>query len=140
MIKHLNPFKNKNFSYFQILLHYPIPFVETKLMSNNLLKQKHILFMPKATEEESFFKRYKKTLENLYDHSRVYRDLVYLSKVVRMSIYIVIGVSIIIAIFRNSYTTFDDLIYLMTRTIIGRILALLVGFSFIIYGFEKPRK
>jgi hypothetical protein len=131
--------KIKIYPSFPILLHYPIPLVETT-MSNNLLKQKHILFMPKTTEEESFFKKYKKTIENLYEHSRLYRDLVYLSKVVRMSIYIIIGVSIIIALFRNSYTSFDDLIYLMTRTIIGKILALLIAFSFIIYGLEKPRK
>ena len=96
--------------------------------------------MSKITEEESFFKRYRKTLENLYDHSRVYRDLVYLSKVVTMLVYIVTGASIIIAIFKNSYTTFDDLIYLMTRTTIGRILAPLIAFCFIIYGLERPRK
>jgi hypothetical protein len=97
--------------------------------------------MPKPTEEESFFKRYRKTLENLYDHSRIYRDLVYLSKVVTMFVYIVTGASIIIfTLLGKPMTTFDSLIFLMTKTIPGRILALLIAFCFIIYGLERPRK
>jgi hypothetical protein len=97
--------------------------------------------MQKTTEEESAFRRYRRFLENLYDKSRLYRDLVYMSKVVRMSIYIITGVSIIIiALSGKPMATFDDLISLMTRTVYGRVLALLIAFSFIIYGLEKPRK
>jgi hypothetical protein len=58
-----------------------------------------------------------------------------------MLIYIITGSSIIIfALLGKPMTTFDDLIYLMTKTIAGRIIALLIAFCFIIYGLERPRK
>ncbi len=97
--------------------------------------------MPKTTEEETVIKRYKKFIENLYKESRIYRDLVYFSKFMRMFIYIVTGASIFIfVVLGKPMASFEDLIYLMTKTLFGRVLALLIAFSMIIYGLEKPRK
>ncbi|MCX6821881.1 MAG: hypothetical protein NTW30_03830 [Candidatus Aenigmarchaeota archaeon] len=97
--------------------------------------------MQKTTEEETLFKRYKRFIENLYEESRLYRDLVYLSKFIRMFIYIVTGASIFIfVVLGKPMASFEDLIYLMTKTLYGRILALLIAFCFIIYGLERPRK
>jgi len=97
--------------------------------------------MPKTTEEESVIRRYRRFLENLYDESRIYRDLVYLSKVVRMLVYIVTGISIFVFVFSGKpIMTFENLVYVMTKTLSGRVIALLIGFCFIIYGLERPRK
>jgi hypothetical protein len=97
--------------------------------------------MPKSTEEESVFKKYKMLIENLYKESRLYRDLVYLSRFVRMFIYLATGASIFIfVVLGKPMASFEDLINLMTKTIYGRFIALLIAFSLIIYGLEKPRK
>lgn len=92
------------------------------------------------TEEETLFKRYKKFLENLYEESRIYRDLVYLSKIVRMIIYIATGVSIIFVVFFGKpLASLEYLVQWMSKTLIGRIIAVLVALCLIIYGLEKPR-
>jgi len=96
--------------------------------------------MPKTTEEESVFRKYKRFLESMYQESRIYRDLVYLSRIVKMLIYVMTGASIFIfVVLGKPMTSFEDLINLMTKTMYGRILALLIAFSLIIYGLEKPR-
>ena len=97
--------------------------------------------MSKKTEEETAFRRYKKFIENLYEESRLYRDLVLLSRVVKMIIYVAVGVSIIaVVFFGKPMASLESLVYWMSRTIIGRIVALLFGLSLIIYGLEKLRK
>lgn len=92
------------------------------------------------TEEETFFKRYKKFLEDLYEESRIYRDLVYLSRVVKMIIYIATGISIILVVFFGKpMATLEHITHWMSETLLGRIIAILVALSLIIYGLEKPR-
>lgn len=96
--------------------------------------------MPKITEEEKSWRKYKKFLESLYKESRIYRDLVFLSRIIKMFIYIGTGLSIIgLVIFEKPVTSLENLIYWLSGTIIGKIIALFVGLSLIIYGLEKPR-
>jgi len=94
----------------------------------------------KKLDEETLFRRYKHFLENLYKDSRIYRDLVYLSRVVKMVIYVATGASIIaVVFFGKPMASLEYLVDWMSRTIIGRVIALLIALSLIIYGLEKPR-
>lgn len=95
--------------------------------------------MVKLTEEK-LHKRIKKFLEDLFKESRLYRDLVYLSKLVKMLIYLGTGASILIMVFFGKPGgSLDDLLAWMTQTIFGRIIAVFIAFSLIIYGLEKLR-
>jgi len=96
--------------------------------------------MSRLTEEETLFKRFKKTLEGWFKESRLYRDLVYMSKIVKMLIYLGTGISIIIVVFLGRpFASLEDLVNWMSQTIFGRIIALFVAFCLIIYGLEKLR-
>ena len=96
--------------------------------------------MPRLTEEETFFRKVKKTLEDLFKESRLYRDIVYLSKIIKMLIYLGTGISIIIVVFLGKpFASLEDLIHWMSQTFPGRIIALFVAFCLIIYGLEKLR-
>ena len=91
-------------------------------------------------DEQSFFNRVEKTLEKWFKKSRLYRDLVYLSKLVKMLIYLGTGVSILIMVFWGKPVgSLQDLLTWMTQTVFGRIIAVFIAFSLIIYGLEKLR-
>jgi hypothetical protein len=95
----------------------------------------------KIAEEDTLFIKYKNSLEKLYNNCRIYRDLVYLSKFARMILYVFLGVSILAVIFfHGPIGSFEDLIYWLTRTPIGKVIALFFAVSLIIYGIERPRK
>ncbi len=95
--------------------------------------------MSKLTEEK-LHRRIEKFLEDLFKESRLYRDLVYLSKLVKMLIYLGSGISILIMVFLGKpMGSLDDLVNWMSQTIFGRIIAVFIAFSLIIYGLEKLR-
>ena len=90
--------------------------------------------------EEKLHRRVKKFLENLFKESRLYRDLVYLAKLVKMLIYLATGISIIVVVFLGKpFASLEDLVNWMGQTIFGRIIALFIAFCLIIYGLEKLR-
>ena len=96
--------------------------------------------MPRLTEEETIYRRVKKTLEEWFKESRLYRDLVYMAKIVKMLIYFGTGISIIIVVFFGKpMASLEDLVHWMSQTIFGRLIALFIAFSLIIYGLEKLR-
>jgi len=96
-------------------------------------------FMAKLTEEK-LHRRVKKTLEEWFKESRFYRDLVYISKLVKMLIYFGTGISIIVVVFLGkSMTSLNDIVNWMGQTILGRIIAVFIAFSLMIYGLEKLR-
>ena len=91
-------------------------------------------------DEQSFFNRVEKTLEKWFKKSRLYRDLVYLSKIVKMLTYLGSGIMIIVVIFfGRPMASLEDLVNWMSQTIFGRIIAIFIAFSLIIYGLEKLR-
>jgi len=91
-------------------------------------------------DEQSFFNRVEKTLEKWFKKSRLYRDLVYLAKLVKMLIYLGTGVSILIMVFIGKpMGSLEGLLNWMSQTIFGRIIAVFIAFSLIIYGLEKLR-
>jgi len=90
--------------------------------------------------EEKLHRRVKKFLEDLFKESRLYRDLVYLAKLVKMLIYLGTGISIIVVVFLGKpLGSLQDLLIWMSQTIFGRIVAIFIAFSLIIYGLEKLR-
>ena len=96
--------------------------------------------MPRLTEEETIYRRVKKTLENLFKESRLYRDLVYISKLVKMLIYLGTGISIIIVVsLGKPFASLENLVNWMSQTIFGRLIAIFIAFCLIIYGLEKLR-
>jgi len=96
--------------------------------------------MSRLTDEETFFNKVEKTLEKWFKKSRLYRDLVYLSKIVKMLIYLGTGFSIIIVVFLGKpFASLEDLVNWMSQTIFGRLIAIFIAFSLIIYGLEKLR-
>jgi len=95
--------------------------------------------MSKSTEEK-LHRRVKKTLEEWFKKSRLYRNIVYLSKLVKMLIYLGTGLSIIIVVFLGKpMGSLEDLVNWMGQTIFGRIIAIFIAFCLIIYGLEKLR-
>jgi hypothetical protein len=96
--------------------------------------------MSKIDDEKSFFDRIEHTLEKWFKKSRLYRDLVYLAKIVKMLIYLGTGISIIVVVFLGRpMGSLQDLVEWMSQTIPGRIIAVFIAFSLIIYGLEKLR-
>ena len=96
--------------------------------------------MSGLTDEQSFFNRVEKTLEKWFKKSRFYRDLVYLSKIVKMLIYLGTGVSILVMVsIGKPMGSLQDLLNWMSQTIPGRIIAVFIAFSLIVYGLEKLR-
>ena len=96
--------------------------------------------MKKTENEDTYFRRFKRFIERLYQHSRIYRDLVYLSRVVKMLIYFGTGLSIIIVVFLGKpMGSLEDLVNWMSQTFYGRLIALFIAFSLMIYGVEKLR-
>jgi len=110
-------------------------------LNNNLTNKSHIKIDAMAKlAEEKLHRRMKKFLEDLFKESRLYRDLVYLSRIVKMLIYLGTGVSILImASLGKPMGSLQDLLIWMTQTIFGRIIAIFIAFSLIIYGLEKLR-
>ena len=91
-------------------------------------------------DEQSFFNKVEKTLEKWFKKSRLYRDLVYLSKIVKMLTYLGSGIMIIVVAFLGRpMASLEDLVNWMSQTIFGRIIAIFIAFSLIIYGLEKLR-
>jgi len=83
---------------------------------------------------------YKSHLERYYDKHKWYQHLVFLSRVARMILYLFLGISIILFIMNGSkLRTFDNFIYGLVATTIGKIIAIFFGILLIIYGIEKPR-
>jgi len=96
--------------------------------------------MSKIKDEQSFFNKVEKTLETWFKKSRLYRDLVYLAKLVKMLIYLGTGISIIVVVFLGKpMSSLEDLVNWMSQTLVGRIIAVFIAFSLIIYGLEKLR-
>jgi len=88
-----------------------------------------------------FTEKYNRFIERIYENSKLYRDLVFFSRIVKMLIYVLTGASIIIVVlFGQPMASLEDLVSLMTRTLWGKVVALLVGLSLIVYGLEKPRR
>jgi hypothetical protein len=97
-------------------------------------------FCEKKGSEDTYFRRFKRYIENLYDHSRIYRDLVYVSKLVKMLIYFITGLSIIVVVFLGKpMASLEDIVTWMGHTSFGRIIAIFIAFSLMIYGIEKLR-
>jgi len=98
--------------------------------------------MPKKKHrtEEEFAEEYKTFLEKLYERSRIYRNLVFMSRIARMIFYLIFGVSIIFVVLSGKpIVTIERIIYWLSGNTIGKILAVVFGFLLIIYGIEKPR-
>lgn len=98
--------------------------------------------MPKKRKniEDGMVKEYKTFLERLYERSRIYRDLVFMSRVARMIIYLVLGISIIVLVLSGKpLVNIEKIIYWLSGNLIGRIIAIIFGVLLIIYGIEKPR-
>lgn len=96
--------------------------------------------MTRLTEEETIYRRIKNTLEEWFRESRLYRDLVYLAKIVKMLIYFSTGLSIVIVVFSGkTMGSLEDLVNWMSQTFWGRLIALFIAFSLMIYGVEKLR-
>jgi hypothetical protein len=94
----------------------------------------------KAENEDTYFRRFKRFIERLYEHSRIYRDLVYLARIVKMLIYFGTGLSIIIVVFFGKpMGSLEDLVNWMSHTSYGRLIAIFIAFSLMIYGVEKLR-
>ena len=96
--------------------------------------------MERVKNEDTYFGRFKKYIENLYETSRTYRDLVYLSKVIKMMIYFGTGFSIILVIvFGKPMSSFEDIVNWMSQNYFGKLVAILIAFGLMIYGVEKIR-
>ena len=94
-----------------------------------------------VAEEDTIVIKYRKFLEKLYDKCRWYRDLVYMSKFARMILYVFFGISILVVIFSEKpMNSFESLIEWLTRTPLGKMVALFFAVTLIIYGIERPRK
>lgn len=90
--------------------------------------------------EEKLHKRIKKTLEQWFKKSRFYRDLVYVSKLMKMLIYLGTGISILVVVFLGRpMSSLEDLVNWMSQTIFGRVVAIFIALCLIIYGLEKLR-
>ncbi len=96
--------------------------------------------MKKSDSEDTYFERFKRYIENLYEHSRFYRDLVYLSKIIKMMIYFGTGFSIILVIVLGKpMGSLEDLVNWMSQNYFGKFIAVLIAFGLMIYGIEKLR-
>ncbi len=98
--------------------------------------------MPKKKHdiEEEVVEEYKDFLEKLYDRSKIYRNLVFMSRVARMIFYPILGDSIIFVVLSGKpLVTTEKIIYTLSSHPVGKILAVIFGFLLIIYGIEKPR-
>jgi hypothetical protein len=94
----------------------------------------------KTENEDTYFRRFKRYIEHLYEHSRIYRDLVYLSRIVKMLIYFGTGLSIIVVVFFGKpMSSLEDIVTWMGHTYYGRLIAIFIAFSLMIYGIEKLR-
>jgi hypothetical protein len=94
----------------------------------------------KKGNEDTYFRRFKRYIENLYDTSRTYRDLVYLSKIIKMMIYFGTGFSIILVIVLGKrMSSLEDLVNWMSQNYFGKFVAVLIAFGLMIYGLEKLR-
>jgi len=83
---------------------------------------------------------YKTYIEKFYEKHKWYRHLVFLSRIARMGLYLLFGVSTILFVINGSkLKTIESFIYSLVSTTFGKIIALIFGFLLIIYGIEKPR-
>ncbi|NCS71260.1 MAG: hypothetical protein COY38_01915 [Candidatus Aenigmarchaeota archaeon CG_4_10_14_0_8_um_filter_37_24] len=83
---------------------------------------------------------YKTALEKFYDRHVWYRHLVFLSRIARMVLYLLLGFSIVLLVTNGGrLKTFEAIVYDLVTTPIGKIIALFFGILLIIYGIEKPR-
>lgn len=96
--------------------------------------------MKKAEYEEKIITEYKTALSKFYEKHKWYQDLVFLSRIARMLLYMLLGFSIIVFVINGGeIRTFEELIYELVSFPLGKIAALIFGFLLIIYGIEKPR-
>jgi len=90
--------------------------------------------------EDTYFRRFKKYIETLYETSRMYRDIVYLSRAIKMMIYFGTGFSIILVIvLGRPMSSLEDIINWMSQNYFGKFVAILIAFGLMIYGLEKLR-
>ena len=83
---------------------------------------------------------YSTFLERFYKKHKWYRYLVFLSRIARMILYLLLGISVILLVLNGGkLRTFETLVYDLIGTPIGKIGVLIFGILLIIYGIEKPR-
>jgi len=91
-------------------------------------------------KEDKVVEEYKTFLEKLYERSRLYRDLVFLSRIARMLFYLILGISVIfVALSGKPLVTIEKIVYWLSEHTLGKIITVIFGFLLIIYGIEKPR-
>ena len=84
--------------------------------------------------------KYKSHIEKFYEKHEWYQNLVFFSKVARMMLYVILGVSVILFVINGvSLKTFESFIYDLVKISVGKIIAITFGILLIIYGLEKPR-
>jgi len=82
----------------------------------------------------------KSHIEKFYEKHEWYQNLVFFSKVARMMLYVILGVSVILFVINGvSLKTFESFIYDLVKISVGKIIAITFGILLIIYGLEKPR-
>ena len=83
---------------------------------------------------------YKTRIEKFYNKHKWYQHLVFLSRIARMGLYLLLGVSVILLVLNGGkLRTLESFIYDLVATIFGKIIAIIFGILLIIYGIEKPR-
>lgn len=91
-------------------------------------------------KDNSLEREYKTVLEHFYEKHRWYQYLVFMSRIVRMSLYVLLGTSVVLFVInKGRLQTFESFVYDLVATPLGKIAALIFGILLIIYGIEKPR-
>jgi len=85
-------------------------------------------------------KKYESLIENFYEKHKWYQVLVFFSRIARMALYLLLGISVIFLVLNGGrLKTFETFVYDLIATPIGKVIALIFGLLLIIYGIEKPR-
>ncbi len=88
----------------------------------------------------SIEREYKTFLEKFYEKHKWYQHLVFLSRIARMGLYLLLGISVIFLVLNGGkLRTLESFIYGLVATTFGKIIAIIFGLLLIIYGIEKPR-
>ena len=94
----------------------------------------------KKKKEHSIQKEYEGFIEKFYEKHRWYQVLVFFSRIARMGLYLLLGISVILLVLNGGrLKTFETFVYDLIAIPIGKIVALIFGLLLIIYGIEKPR-
>jgi len=96
--------------------------------------------MKKERKKNSIEREYKTFLEKFYERHKWYQHIVFLSRITRMILYLLLGISVIFLVLnKGELKTLDTFIYDLVATTLGKIIAIIFGLLLIIYGIEKPR-